>query len=349
MERRTPIKSSGEELRELARSLPIRVIDIPEFRQRRYRPTRVRQPRRYTDFNEDMQVIGRFLVERGTVDLLHPDDTQALFREMHWCGREIQKLAARARGKVTHLALREARALLSEMEAAEEELFIANRRLIVNCIKPYFWIGQVWLADFLQEASKALCNAIRKFDFTRGVPFFSYSQTAIQNRLRNYFRDRVRAGSLGIRPSRDMQLVKDVLDAWRRDYREEPSDAAIAKIVDLPVERVKRVRAYVGQWERMPQATLSLDAELDEDGVNRYEFVEDTSVVDASQSAGNAEIWAAVEQLPERSRNILRMRFIEGRTLEEVGDALKLTRARIKQIQDAALKQVQKALKDKRR
>jgi len=336
-----------EELRALAESLPFPEIEQPEFKRASYQPASVRQPRTYVSPDSSMQVVGRFLVERGTVELLGAEQTQLLFMEIHWCCSKLRRMS-RQRPKIPAEGrdlLVEARRLVSRIEAAEEELFIANRRMIVNCIKPYYWIGPVWLADFLQEGSKALANAVRKFDYTRGTPFYSYSQKAVQNRLRNFFRDHVRAGSFGIRPSREMQLVKSIIDTWKRDYGEEPSDEAVAKIADLPAERVAKVRAYVHQWERMPTPPVSLDALFNEDGGNLYEVVEDPMAREASQGAEVAEVWKAMERLPDRARYIMKLRFVEGRTLEETGKLLSLTRARIKQIQDASLKKLRQILR----
>ena len=339
-------QDDADELRALAVSLPFPVLDLPEFKRAKFEPPRVRQPRVFTQGDSSMQAVGRFLMERGTVELLGAEQTQALFIEIHWCCHHIRRLANR-RSRGAEEARRDlvaARGLISRIEAAEEELFIANRRLIVSCVKPFFWIGQVWLSDFLQEGSKALANSVRKFDFTRGTPFYSYSQKAIQNRLRNFFRDHVRSGSFGIRPNREMQLIKSILDTWRRDYGEEPTDEAVAKIADMPPDRVAKVRQYVHQWERMPAPPVSLDASINEDGSSMYEVIEDTGVNPASQGAEVAEIWTAMEQLPERARYIMKLRYIEGRTLEETGKLVKLTRARIKQIQDSSLKKLRQIL-----
>jgi RNA polymerase primary sigma factor len=339
-------QAQRDELRALGGSVPFRVIEVAEFRGRGYAPERVRQPRQYFSPDSSMQAVGRFLIERGTVELLAPAQTLALFKEMHWCGWQIGRLAKRSFRSDAEVrdALVEARRHVSAMEAAEEELFIANRRLVVNCVKPYFWIGQVWLADFLQEGSKALCNAVRKFDFTRGTPFFSYAQTAVQNRLRNFFRDHVRAGSFGIRPSREMMMVKNVVDAWRRDFGEEPPDEAVAKVADLPVERIAKLRAFLRNWEQAPSPPVSLDAMIGEDGADLYDVIEDTQAPAVAQAAEASEVWAAVEKLPERARYIMRLRFLEGRTLEETGKLLSLTRARIKQIQDASVKKIRQLL-----
>lgn len=341
------IETLREELKILAENLPFKVIELPAFEDDKFEPEKIRQPRTYASPDTSTMAVGRFLIERGTVEILKPAMTMALFTEMHWCGWRIGKISRRrfTTAAEAREALTEARRLVSRIEAAEEELFIANRRMVVNCVKPYYWVGQVWLADFLQEASKALANAIRKFDFTRGVPFYSYSQTSVQNRLRNFFRDHVRAGSFGVKPSREMTLVKSIVETWQRDFGEDPTDEAIAKISELPLERVAKVRGYVKQWSNLPQPPLSLDADLNEDGTNRYELIEDTNVVDASQGAESAEIWKAIEQLPERAREVMKLRYVEGRTLEEAGESLHLTRARIKQIQDAALIKIRHLLK----
>jgi RNA polymerase primary sigma factor len=335
-----------DELRSLADNLPFRVIALPDYAKKDYTPERVRQPRQYVGSDSNMQAVGRFLVERGTVELLAPAQTLALFTEMHWCGWQIQRLAKRdfRSDADVRSSLVDARRHVSAIEAAEEELFIANRRLVVNCVKPYFWVGQVWLSDFLQEGSKALCNAVRKFDFTRGTPFFSYAQTAIQNRLRNFFRDHVRAGSFGVRPSREMMMVKNVIDAWRRDFEEEPPDDAVAKIADLPVERIAKLRTFLRHWEQAPTPPVSLDAMISEDGADLYDVIKDEEAPIVAHAAEASEVWAAVDKLPERARYIMRLRFLEGRTLEETGRMLSLTRARIKQIQDASVKKVRQML-----
>ena len=341
-------KAYQDELKSLAENIPLKKITVPEFRSKKFKLEKIRQPRTFQSIVPGMQAVGRFLVERGTVEILSADQTLALFKEVHWCATEIRKLS-RKRFKTTQevkKALKTARSLISEIEAAEEELFIANRRLVVSCIKPYFWIGPVWLPDFLQEGSKALSNAIRKFDFTRGTPFYVYSQKAIQNRLRNFFRDHIRSGNIGIRPTREMIMVKEIVDNWRLDHDSDPSVEVMAKITGLEEPRVKKIYSFVRQWENAPAAFVSLDAEVgDEGNASLHEFLEDGDAVQATSAVQHSEIWAAIDRLPPRAKFIMRLRFIEGRTLEETGDVLNLTRARIKQIQDDALRKLRQMLR----
>jgi len=335
------------ELRTLADSLPFKKVELPEFKSSSFTPNQVRQKRIYTSPDRNMQAIGRFLIERGTVELLTPENTMDLFREMHWCAFQLRKLSRKRleSAREWHRAVVKGRSMISQIEAAEEELFIANRRLVVSCIKPYFWIGQVWLADFLQEGSKALSNAIRKFDFTRGTPFYVYAQKAVQNRLRNFFRDHVRSGSIGLRPSRDMVAIKEIIDSWVKEHNKEPDTAILAKLTSLPESRIEKIRPFIHQWENVPAPLVSLDAMLGENGTNLYDLVEDMDAEEASRAAQRSEIWTAIERLPPRAKFIMRLRFIEGRTLEETGKILALTRARIKQIQDDSLRKLRQMLR----
>lgn len=345
------VRKYRDELRALADNLPFAQIDPEEVRDPDFVPEQVRQQRTYVRTEAGMPAIARFLVERGTVDLLTSDQTRSLFCEIHWCARRVRALADGAWGaaEAWRDAAQEGRRLVSRMEAAEEELFLANRRLVVRCVKPYFWVGPVWMADFLQEGSKALSNAIRKFDFSRGTPFYAYAQKAIQNRLRNYFRDQVRTGAIGVRPSRDMLRIKSLTEAWIRLHGVEPDAETLARMAGLTKERVAQLRSLLKQWDDGPTTPLSLDALIGESAASFHELIEDVAAEKAADVAQVSEIWAAVERLPERSRRILRLRFIEGRTLEETGAVLNLTRARIKQIQDDALGKVRHMLRDQPR
>lgn len=347
MNRMTSLEIDKNELHSLAESLPFRIVDLPAFKKRTFVPEQIRQPRTYTSAEGNLQAVSRFLMERGTVEILTSSQVQALFTEMHWCGHRIGLLARKRylTAKKSREAVVQARRLISQIEAAEEELFIANRRLVVNCVKPFFWIGPVWIGDFLQEGSRALSNAIRKFDISRGTPFYAYAQRAIQNRLRNYFRDHVRAGSIGIRPTREMMAIMEILNQYKEHKRPEPDHATLAKLTGLDEDRVVKIRPFVRQWENMPAPLMSLDAMLGESDANLYDFIEGVDGGEASHAAEKSEVWQAIAQLPERAGAIMKLRFIEGHTLEETGKRMSLTRARIKQIEDDSLKKIRHLLR----
>lgn len=341
------IDKSRNELKALADNIPFKELMLPQFKDKAFEPEQIRQERTYTRPARGAQVISRFLMERGVVEILQNDRVNILFTEIHFCAYRLRVLGGQrySSAKAAREALTEARCIVGQMEAAEEELFIANRRLVVSCVKPFFWIGQVWISDFLQEGSKALTNAIRKFDFTRGTPFYAYAQIAIKNRLRNFFRDHIRAGSIGVRPTREMQLLKKVVDDWKETHSgKAPDMQTLVQLTGMDEARVKKIRPFVSQWENLPSPPVSLDAIVGEGDSSLYNFVEDEGGQTALQEAEKSEVWSAIDTLAPRSKYIMRLRFIEGRTLEETGDMLNLTRARIKQIQDESLKKLRHLL-----
>lgn len=336
------------DVKEAAQGLPFLKLELPEFDDPAFEPESVRQERRYGRPDSNTQPITRFLADRGMVDILSGEQIGDLFREIHWSCHRIRGLASVETDDAEYWRDAVARTvrLTQRMEAAEEELFIANRRLVVSCVKPFYWIGQIWIADFLQEGSRALGNAIRKFDFTRGVPFFAYAQRSIQNRLRNFFRDHIRTGALGMKPSHDMTRIHEVMEKWKDRQGEDPSILVIAEMTELPEERVKKLLPLVRQWRRMPSTPMSLDAVLGDSRSSLHELVADHGQVDSSREVERNEVWESVRRLPERMQIILKRRYVEGRTLEEVGEEFGLTRARIKQLQDEALENMRSFMRE---
>ncbi|MDF3130223.1 sigma-70 family RNA polymerase sigma factor [Kiritimatiellaeota bacterium B1221] len=336
------------EVLDSAIALPFLELMLPEFEDPAYEPGSVRQPRRYGRPDGDTLPITRFLSDRGQVEILQPEMVEELFREIYWSCYQIRKLAESDSSDPSfwNYAVQHTVKCIQRMEAAEEELFIANRPLIVACAKPFYWIGQIWISDFLQEGSRALGNAIRKFDFTRGVPFYAYAQRSIQNRLRNYFRDHIRSGALGIKPNEDMIKIQKVIQEWRDRQGEDPSPLILSEMTQLPPERIKKLLPMVRQWQRMPATPLSLDAALGDTKSSLHDLVADHQHVDSAKEVERNEVWEAVARLPERLQIILKRRYVEGYTLDEVGKEFGLTRARIKQLQDEGLQKIRAFMRE---
>jgi RNA polymerase sigma factor (sigma-70 family) len=324
---------------EAAMGLPFLELEVPEAEDPDYDPPSIRQDRRYGKADVHTAPITRFLAEMGQVDILSSEHTVALFREIHWCCIQIRKLATTESGDPGFWAdaAQKLGRYLQRLEAAEEELFIANRPLVVACVKPFYWIGQIWISDFLQEGSRALGNAIRKFDYTRGVPFYAYAQRSVHNRLRNFFRDHVRSGALGIKPSFEMDKMIKVIKEWKDRHGDEPSEVILSELTGLTPERVKKLLPVIKQWQRTPGTPLSLDAAIGDTQSSLHDIIADHQHIDSSREVEQNDVWNAVGRLPERIQLILKMRYVEGYTLEEVGKEFGLTRARIKQLQDEGL------------
>ena len=142
-----------------------------------------------------------------------------------------------------------------------------------------------------------------------------------------------------------MTVIKEIIESWKADHDKEPTNEVIAKLIGFEVDKVRKIRTFVEQWENLPTPPVSLDALLGDTTANLHELIEDNDAEVATLAAQKSEIWAAVERLPPRAKYIMHLRFIEGRTLEETGNMLDLTRARIKQIQDDSLRKLRQMLR----
>jgi RNA polymerase primary sigma factor len=142
-----------------------------------------------------------------------------------------------------------------------------------------------------------------------------------------------------------MIAIKTLMDEWKTKHTSDPDLSVIARLTGLPIERVQKTMPFIRQWETLPVPPLSLDADVGENESSLYSFLIDPDLEEAVDAAQRSEVWSAIEKLSPRERYIMRLRFLEGHTLEETGDILKLTRARIKQIQDDALRKLRQILR----
>jgi RNA polymerase primary sigma factor len=149
-----------------------------------------------------------------------------------------------------------------------------------------------------------------------------------------------------MKPSYDMTRIRKVMDEWKDRHNEEPSEVVLAEMTGLPAERIRRLLPLVHQWQRLPRTPLSLDAVLGDTQSSLHELVADHDQLDSAQEVERNDVWEAVARLPERMQIILKRRYVEGYTLDEVGKEFGLTRARIKQLQDEALEKMRAILRE---
>lgn len=323
-----------------------RLVVLPKFRRRVFEPEAVRQERSFVNLGRVSNAITRFLSEGGQVELLGAEKTRLLFEEIHWCVHQIRKRAQlKSKGlEDVRKNMRQVLALVRKLRSAEEEICMANRRLVVSCAKSYFWVGPVWVEELLQEGMQALAHAIRRFDFTRGTPFYSYAQVSIQHRLHSYLQEQARDGNVPTGSKGDLATLKQAWDRWVEKHHSEPKAEDLVHDSGIPLSKVQKLLPYLAQWRDTPSPPVSLDALVGGEDVSLYHFVADESAPSAVRLTAHSEIREAIEKLPARLATVIRLRFFEGLTLEEVGNRFHLTRARIKQIQDDAIVKLREIL-----
>jgi RNA polymerase primary sigma factor len=233
-------------------------------------------------------------------------------------------------------------------DAAREQMITANLRLVVRIARNYVGLG-LPLLDLISEGNIGLMTAVERFDPRKGARLSTYAAIWIRQTIRRAIANQGRTIRLPVYVVDVAIRMHQIASRLEGALGREPSDAELGNAMDMPPARVAHLRSAVSRL-------ASLDATIDEDNLCLGDIITDErscwtpsqAVEQQTQLDGLAEIF---KTLKPREQLVLRERFglnsDAENTLEAIGQRLRLTRERIRQIERNALAKLRKKLRER--
>jgi RNA polymerase primary sigma factor len=288
-------------------------------------------------------VVGLYLKEAGRVPLLTADEEVSLAKRM-----ESGVLAkSQLEEYEDDLPMDDAytlRELVADGESAQEHLVRANARLVISVAKKYIGRGVPFL-DLIQEGNIGLIRATNKFEYQRGHKFSTYATWWIRQAVSRAVADQGRTIRVPVHMGDQLNRMRRVQLNLIQELGREPSLEELAVGMETTPDKIENLLEIA----RHP---VSLETPIDEEGDSTFgDFVEDVSSPAPTEEVAthllHEQLDRALNRLPPREAQILKLRYglEDGRvyTLEEVGQAIGVTRERVRQLEAQALNRLRQS------
>jgi len=232
-------------------------------------------------------------------------------------------------------------------KSALERLTRANLRFVVSVAKQYQNQG-LSLPDLINEGNLGLIKAAEKFDETRGFKFISYAVWWIRQSILQALAEQSRIVRLPLNQVGSLNKINKVLAKFEQEYERTPTPEELSELLDLPQDKVTETLRVAGKH-------VSVDAPFQEG--------EDSCLLDVLENENtprtdknlmkeslSKEIERVLNTLTERERDIIKYFFGIGcqeMTLEEIGEKFGLTRERVRQIKEKAIRRLRQSSRSK--
>ena len=232
-------------------------------------------------------------------------------------------------------------------QEALEKLTKANLRFVVSVAKQYQNQG-LSLPDLINEGNLGLIKAAEKFDETRGFKFISYAVWWIRQSILQALAEQARIVRLPLNQVGSLNKINKAFARFEQEHERTPSPEELASVLDLPKEKVSDTLRVSGRH-------VSVDAPFsDGEDNNLLDVLVNSDSPNADRGLINeslsTEVERALSTLTDREKDIIRYFFGIGcpeMTLEEIGEKFGLTRERVRQIKEKAIRRLRHSSRNK--
>ena len=261
------------------------------------------------------------------------------------------QLYLREIGKTPLLTREEENKLAAQVQRgskrAREQMIRANLRLVVKISHDYANYGMP-LLDLINEGNIGLMKAVERFNPRKGAKLSTYAALWIKQSIRRALSNQSKTIRLPVHVVDKVHKLNRAVQKLTEKLGREPSDAELGKVLEVPTAKVAALR-------KLGVSPISLDAPIGDEEDGRFgDIVQDEGALTPYEllrvKTMRQEIREHVKYLAPREAEILTMRFgldgLQPRTLEQVGKRFKVTRERVRQIQEIALRKLRRRVEE---